>query len=88
MERNTPLLLILKMPKVTINGLTMPNLMTLFNFASQSQKQMSLLNSLLNFEKNEYKLDYVLNRFLKTPFACITRLWVSYMKIWTKTFHK
>jgi hypothetical protein len=69
MKGKRPLLLILKMPKNIINGIIMPNLMSLFNYASQSHKQSSLLNSSQNSEKNEYKLDYVLNQCLKTPFC-------------------
>jgi hypothetical protein len=68
-ERNRPLLLILKMPKITINGLTMPNFMPLVNCVAQSQNQRSLLNSSRNSEKNEYKLDYVLNKCSKSLFC-------------------
>lgn len=47
----------------------MENLKTPFNYATQTQKQRSPLNSSRNFEKNAYKLDYVLNKCPKMPFG-------------------
>jgi hypothetical protein len=49
--------------------LQIPNLKSLFNYVAQPQKQRLLLNSSRNSEKNEYKLDYILNWPLMTLFG-------------------
>jgi hypothetical protein len=45
-----------------------PILKSLFNYVAQPQKQRLPLNSSRNYEKNEYKLDYILNWLKMTPF--------------------
>lgn len=62
-------------------------LKSLFNFVAQTQKQGLPLNSSWNYEKNEHKLDYIMNMLDMTPFFTQNNaLKLSYKEIWTKFF--